>query len=74
MQYSMLCRNNTVDIMGIHQYADPWDEFEREPFSVKFRSKDSVQHGQRNNYYTLMHACSPFAPVIILHDVNAIII
>lgn len=57
----MLCRNNTVDIMGTHQYADPLDDFEREPFSVKFRSKDPVQKGQSNNYMYLINfdACSP---------------
>lgn len=46
--------------MGTHQYADPLDDFEREPFSVKFRSKDPVQNGQSNDYMYLLNcdACS----------------
>ena len=38
-QYAFLYRMSTVEILSTYQFEDPMDVFEREPYTVHFRSK-----------------------------------
>lgn len=42
-QYAYFYRESSLELMASHQYSDPDDLFEREPFSALFRSKQSSQ-------------------------------
>ena len=48
--YLFFCkRTETVEVLQTYQYADPADEFEREPFSVLLRTRESGQESPCTN-------------------------
>ena len=58
-------RDETVQVLQSYQYDDVSDSFEREPFSVLFRSRESPEDSQSNincvqvsaswNYWSMLH-------------------